>query len=64
MYSRRLAHTLNIKHYDELYYLDQIKHGFPSLATKINENYAIYSIASHKSCAFTHELFSTHQEDF
>ncbi|ANN96746.1 TPA: hypothetical protein ACK8Z3_000029 [Legionella pneumophila] len=61
------THFNNIKHYDELYYLDQIKHGFPigfSLATKINENYVIYSIASHQSCAFTRELFSTHQEDF
>ncbi|HAZ7572459.1 hypothetical protein OQJ02_13565 [Legionella sp. PATHC032] len=61
-------HSLyNIKHYDELYYLKQIKHGFPiglSLATKMNENYVIYSIASHKSCAFTREVFSTHQEDF
>lgn len=57
----------NKKRYDELYYLKQIKHGFPiglSLAAKMNDHYVIYSIASHKSCSYTRELFSTHQEDF
>jgi hypothetical protein len=53
--------------YDELYYLKQIKHSFPiglSLAAKINDEYLIYSLASHKSCSHTRELFSTQQEDF
>ncbi|KGP63257.1 hypothetical protein EP47_02915 [Legionella norrlandica] len=53
--------------YDELYYLKQIKHSFPiglSLAAKMNDYYIIYSMASHKSCSYTRELFSTHQEDF
>ena len=57
----------NQARYDELYYLKQIKHSFPiglSLAAKINDNFVIYSLASHKSCSHTRELFSTQQEDF
>jgi len=53
--------------YDELYYLKQIKHNFPiglSLAAQIDDDFVIYSLASHKSCAHTRELFSTQQEDF
>ncbi len=57
----------NPTRYDELYYLKQIKHAFPiglALAAKIDECYVIYSLASHKSCPHTRELFSTKQEDF
>lgn len=57
----------NQARYDELYYLKQIKHSFPiglSLAAKIDDNYVIYSLASHKSCAHTREVFATQQEDF
>lgn len=53
--------------YDELYYLKQIKHSYPTglnLAAKINDEYIIYSIASHKSCAHTRELFATCHDDF
>ena len=53
--------------YDELYYLKQIKHAFPlglSLAGKIEDNHLIYSLASHKSCNQTRELFSNKQEEF
>ncbi|MCL9685170.1 hypothetical protein [Legionella maioricensis] len=57
----------NPTRYDELYYLKQIKHGFPiglALAAKIDEHCVIYSLASHKSCPHTRELFSTQQEEF
>lgn len=57
----------NQERYDELYYIKQIKHAFPiglSLAAKIDEHYVIYSLASRKSCAHTHEIFSNKQEDF
>lgn len=53
--------------YDELYYLKQIKHKLPlglSLAAQIDDAFVIYSLASHKSCAATRELFATQQEDF
>lgn len=53
--------------YDELYYLKQIKHSYPiglALAAKKDENYIVYSIASHKSCSHTRELFASQQEDF
>lgn len=53
--------------YDELYYLKQIKHAFPiglSLAAKIDNDYVVYSLASHKSCPHTRDLFSTQHEDF
>lgn len=53
--------------YDELYYLKQIKHELPigvSIAAKINEEQVIYSIASHKACAHTRELFETQFDDF
>lgn len=57
----------NPERYDELYYLKQIKHSLPiglSLAAKLDEDFVIYSFASHKSCSHTRELFSTKQEDF
>ena len=57
----------NPARYDELYYLKQIKHSFPlglSLAAKIDDDKVIFSLASHRSCPHTRELFSTQQEDF
>lgn len=53
--------------YDELYYIKQIRHTFPtgiSLSAKIDDGYVIYSLASHKSCAHTQEQFATQLEDF
>lgn len=53
--------------YDELYYLKQIKHNYPtgiSMAAKINEETVIYSLASHSCCPETQELFAHKQEDF
>lgn len=53
--------------YDELYYLKQIKHTYPvglSMASKVDNDYIIYSLASNKSCNYTKELFTTHHEDF
>lgn len=53
--------------YDELYYLKQIKHALPlglSLAAQMDNHFVIYSIASHKSCPTTRELFIHQQEDF
>jgi len=53
--------------YDELYYLKQIKHGLPvgiSIATKMDNNFVIYSLASNKACDQTQEIFSNQQEDF
>lgn len=53
--------------YDELYYIKQIKHNLPlalSLAAKLGEDSVIYSMASHKFCSHTRELFATQQEDF
>lgn len=53
--------------YDELYYIKQIKHNLPlglSLAAKLGEDSVIYSVASHKSCSHTRDLFATQQEDF
>jgi hypothetical protein len=53
--------------YDELYYLKQIKHAYPlgiALASEKNNQKLIYSLASHKSCAYTHELFANQIDDF
>lgn len=53
--------------YDELYYLKQIKHGLPvgiSIATKMDNNFVIYSLASNKACDQTQEIFSNQREDF
>lgn len=53
--------------YDELYYIKQIKHAFPiglSLAGKLGEDHFIYSLASHKSCLHTRELFATQKDEF
>lgn len=53
--------------YDELYYIKQIKHTYPlglSLAAKIDNEHYIYSLASHKACAVTKEVFATQQDDF
>ena len=54
-------------HYDELYYLKQLKHRYPlglSLATKVGDSYRVYSIASHKDCPETQELFAQQHEHF
>ncbi|MBA2650347.1 MAG: hypothetical protein H0U75_12295 [Legionella sp.] len=56
-----------IRRYDELYYIKQIKHNLPlglTLASQFGEGTILYSIASHKSCSHTKELFSTQFEDF
>lgn len=53
--------------YDELYYLKQIKHHYPlglSLAVKLGDCHVIYSIATHKNCPYTHELFDNQHENF
>ena len=53
--------------YDELYYLKQIKHAFPlglSLAATLNEKQVIFSLASHKSCLATQEVFTNQRDDF
>lgn len=53
--------------YDELYYLKQIKHDYPigySLATKLGDNFLIYSLASNRSCEQTRELFASQNDDF
>jgi hypothetical protein len=55
------------KHYDELYYLKQIKHTLPlglSFANQIGKEFVIYSLASHKSCPHTLELFTSQKEEF
>lgn len=57
----------NPSRFDELYYVKQIKHDFPiglSLAARVNNESYIYSLASHKSCSHSQELFSTQQENF
>lgn len=67
-YTQAYWHELyNSKRYDELYYLKQIKHNLPigiSLATQMNEDRFIYSLASHDSSLHTLELFSTQQDEF
>ncbi|RUR12013.1 hypothetical protein [Legionella sp. km772] len=53
--------------YDELYYLKQIKHDYASgisLATRLNEQTLIYSLASQKSCPNTLDAFINLHEDF
>ena len=53
--------------YDELYYLKQIKHAYPlgiSLASQVNGQTLIYSLASKKACTSTQDLFSNQQDDF
>lgn len=57
----------NPRRYDELYFLKQIKHNFPlglTLATQNNGDKLIYSVASHKSCSHTQELFASQLDDF
>lgn len=52
--------------YDELYYLKQIKHNYPlgvSLAAKIDQDFFIFSIASHKGCPETQALFTEKQDE-
>ena len=54
-------------YYDELYYLKQIKHGFPiglSFAVKLPDCHIIYSIASHSNSAETHEFFANQHDKF
>lgn len=53
--------------YDELYYVKQSKHAYPtglSLAAHSHGSLVIYSFASHKSCQETQAIFATEQEDF
>ena len=53
--------------YDELYYLKQIKHHYPlgySLATKLRDNFYVYSIASHRSCQEIQDVFANQHDDF
>ena len=53
--------------YDELYYLKQIKHHYPlglSLAVKLANCHLIYSIATHKNCPDTRELFENQHDNF
>ncbi|WP_207384177.1 hypothetical protein [Legionella nagasakiensis] len=53
--------------YDELYYIKQIKHRYPlglSLAAKLDSAYLIYSIASHKNCIHTQEMFAQEHDSF
>jgi hypothetical protein len=53
------------KRYDELYYLKQVKHHYPmgyTMAAKLENNFFIYSFASHRSCDQTREVF-THRYD-
>lgn len=55
------------EHYHDLYYLKQAKHHYPtalSLSVKYPNAQVIYSIASHKECQQTHELFTHQREDF
>lgn len=53
--------------YDELYYLKQIKHDYAlgiSLATHVNEQTLIYSLASQKSSPATQDFFTNLHDDF
>lgn len=53
--------------YDELYYLKQIKHHYPtgySLAAKTDDLFFIYSLASTQSCLSIKELFENSYDDF
>ncbi len=53
--------------YDELYYIKQIKSGYPvgySLAAQINDSPLIFSVASKKSCQQTMDLFQSSHTDF
>ncbi len=53
--------------YDELYYIKQLRHRYPlglSLAAKLVDGHVIYSIASHKDCQHTRELFAHQHENF
>lgn len=51
--------------YDELYYIKQIKPHYPiglSMATKLDSEYVIYSIASTNNSEHTHEIFENHRD--
>lgn len=53
--------------YDELYYIKQLRHRYPlglSLAAKLVDSHVIYSIASHKECQHTKDLFTYQHENF
>jgi hypothetical protein len=53
--------------FDELYYLKQTKHHYPigySLATQLEDNFFIYSLASNRSCDHTRELFANQHGEF
>lgn len=52
--------------YDELYYLKQVRHGYPlglSLSAKLDTSHIIYSIASRNNCIKTHETFKNEQDN-
>ncbi len=54
-------------HYDELYYLKQMAHHYPigrSFAVTFENTHVIYSIASKKDTAQTHDDFINQQECF
>lgn len=55
------------EHYDELYYLKQIKHDFPigiSFAVKLSDCHIIYSIASHSTSVETQDMFANQHDKF
>ena len=55
------------EYYEELYYVKQAKHHYPlgiSLALKITDGYLVYSIASHKSCQRTRDIFANEYAHF
>lgn len=54
-------------YYDDLYYLKQVKHHYPigcTQAVKLEDNFFLYSFATHRSCDSTRELFAYHYDDF
>ena len=53
--------------YDELYYLKQSKPKYPlgySFSVKQGSSFLIYSLASHRSCNHTRELFANQFDNF
>ena len=54
-------------HYKELYQLKQIRHEYPiglSLPANISGSNIIYSIASHKDCQRSQDIFATEHHNF
>lgn len=57
----------NLERFDELYYLKQVKHHYPlgySLGARFEENFYIYSFASHRGDKHTEQLFKECYDDF